>query len=306
MLETLGQPYLDSTCLAFLVLHGYVPQLPDANPDRGASESGRVAQTYSLETGLVGWPLAAGIGPISLRTPRLSSWEPMTPKKFELMALDRGLIGREVPGNDNERLGHVIEPEMAAVVVSPQGFVFYWDGSHRVLVSDVGRLADSSQPLTGYKSESQWSNYSLDEGHVQGPGHGGVARDEAGVGNGVTPILVDPEQLYFDSIAEFGMRMGSPVDESRNELFGRYMPAAAAFVKDQFGVDTSRIDWQAANTERFINDSFSHTAPFDPASACAALRHAVAQQAAPAAINKAFTRTATPQTQRSPIQRPAR
>jgi hypothetical protein len=306
MFGTLGQPYLDSTCLTFLALHGYIPQLPSTNPDRGASESSRVAQTYSLETGLVEWPLTAGIGPISLRTPRLSSWEPMTPKKFELMALDRSLIGREVPGNDNERLGRIIEPEMAAVVVSPQGFVFYWDGSRSVLVSDVGRLADSPQPLTGYKSESQWSKYSLDRGHVQGPGHGGVARDEAGVGNGVTPILVHPGQLYFDSIAEFGMMMGSPIDESHNDCCGKYTPAAAAFVQDQFGVDASHIDWQAADKERHINGSFSHTAPFDPASACAALRHAVTQQAAPAAVSAAFTRTATTRPQRSPTQRPAR
>jgi hypothetical protein len=130
-------------------------------------------------------------------------------------------------------------------------------------------------------------------------------RDEAGVGNGVTPILVDPEQLYFDSIAKFGTTMLSPIDESRNDCYGKYTAEAAVFIKDQFGVNTSRIDWQAANESRQVNGSFSHLTPFDPASACAALRHAVTQQAAPAAINQAFARTAATRTQRSPT-RPAR
>ncbi len=73
----------------------------------------------------MGWPAAPGTeraAPISLRTSRLSGWEPMTPEKFELMALDRGVIG-----NDDGPPERVTEPEMTAVAVSPQGFVFRWD-----------------------------------------------------------------------------------------------------------------------------------------------------------------------------------
>lgn len=289
MLDTLDQPHLDSTCLTFLVLHGVFPEL--------GYEWRPVVQTYSLETGLAGWPEATDTESISLRTPRrLPGWEPMTPKKFELMALDRGVIGPSAAGNDHGQPKRIIEPKMAAVVVSPEGFVCYWDGSHSVLVSDVERLGHSPQPLTDRSGD--WSRYRLYGDQIQGPGHGGVARDEAGLGNGVTPILIHSEQLYFDSIAQFGMTMLSPIEESHNDCYGEYTPAAARFVKDQFGIDASRIDWPAANEARQINDSFSHSAPFDPIPACAALRQAVAQQAAPAAINKAFTRTAI--TQRSP------
>ncbi|MGH3521518.1 MAG: hypothetical protein ACRDU4_01515 [Mycobacterium sp.] len=122
-------------------------------------------------------------------------------------------------------------------------------------------------------------------------------------------MLVDPEQFDLNSFAQFGRMIGSPLAESGNDPCGDYSPAAAAFVNNEFGVDISGIDWPAANKARLINDSFSPSAPFDPASACAALRLAVVndkvQQTAPAAIGQAFSRNAATRAQRQPPTRPA-
>jgi hypothetical protein len=103
--------------------------------------------------------------------------------------------------------------------------------------------------------------------------------------------------------------IGSPLAESGNDPCGDYTLEAAAFVNNQFGVDTNRIDWPAANKARLINDSFSHSAPFDPAAACAALRLAVVnnrvQRTTPAAIGQALSRDVAARVQRQPPTRPA-
>lgn len=102
--------------------------------------------------------------------------------------------------------------------------------------------------------------------------------------------------------------IGSPLEESGNDPCGGYTPDAAAFVSDQFGINANGMDWPAANKARLINDSFSHSAPFDPASACAALRLAVVnnkvRQTAPAAIGQALSRNPTTRAQRQPPTRP--
>lgn len=245
----------------------------------------RVAQTYSLETGLVYWPGATAGGSqalVSLRAnSQLAIWEPMTSSKFASMALESGAAGEDI-----NIAGRVIHPEMAAVTVSPQGFVFCWDSNGGLAVSDVGRLANVHEPLAHRRDG--WSRYLPGENRtVSGPGNGRIPPDRAQVGNGRAPYPVDPEQIYVKTLAHCGIMAASSIEDSGNDILGTYTPEAAAFVKQQFGVEVNDIDWQDANQARLINEKFFHTALFDPHAARAALRLAIAN-------NKARQTTPTP------------
>ena len=93
----------------------------------------------------------------------------------------RRLVLRLAGENPSPRRG-VIEPEMAAVVVSPQGFVFRWGDTSGVSVSDVRRLAASEQPLVNTWN-TMWSRYSDNDAPVSGPGLGELPPDKLWVGN---------------------------------------------------------------------------------------------------------------------------
>jgi hypothetical protein len=277
----LTQPFLNSKCLTFLVLEGGLPGM------EGERTTYRVAQTYSLETGVVYWPRGGSGGPqvsVSLRAnSQLANWDPMTSSKFASMALESGAAGEDI-----DIAGRVIHPEIAAVTVSPQGFVFCWDSNRGLAVSDVGRLANVHEPLT--RRWDGWSRYSFDENRVvSGPGDGKIPPDRAWVGNGRAPYPIDLEQIHVKTLAHCGIMTASPIEEAGNDIFGNYTPEAAVFIKRQFGVEINDIDWQAANQARLINEKFSHAALFDLHSARAALRLAIAHDKA-----KQTTPTLTP------------
>ncbi len=302
MLDTwLSQPDFDSKCLTFLVLHGSQPGV------EGETVLRRVAQTYSLETGLVSWrhPSQQPHVPILLRgNSRLASWEPMTSQKFALMALDRGSAGeaKDMPGR-------VAWPQIAAVVVSPQGFVFRWEDSS-LCISDVKRLANISEPLAN--GQEGWNEYQItytDKGRiVVGPGFGETALDRAWVGNGEAPLPNGPDNFKVPTLAAYNNVAALPILESENDPCGDYAPEAVAFVGQQFGVDPNAVDWQAANAARFASEQFSHSAPFDPVAACSALRLAGVsskiQSTAPPAINRKIPPAIAAQVQRHPSPRP--
>lgn len=143
---TLAQHQLNNTCLTFLILDG---ALPGGDDDY---ESRHLAQTYCLETGVVAWPGLPKRRPIPLRdNTRLAEWEPMTAKRFAVIALDSGIAGA-----DENVAGRIVHPKMAAVVISPSGFLMCWD-ENAIQVSDVGRLANVHQPLANRRDG--WDEY---------------------------------------------------------------------------------------------------------------------------------------------------
>ncbi|MGH8602835.1 MAG: hypothetical protein ACREXR_08735 [Gammaproteobacteria bacterium] len=296
----LTQPYLDNRCLTFLILEGAEPGVDDEFVSR------RVAQTYSLETGLVHWPdpvIRESQPTVSLReNSRLSTWEPMTSSKFALMALERGIAGEGI-----ETPGRITHPEMAAITVSPQGFVFCWDANEVLAVSDVGRLANVHEPMTKRGGDG-WSRYVTRSREVLGPGDGHIPPDRAWVGNDRTPRPMHPEDLTVDTLAHCGMFAASLIEESGNDIFGDYSPQAAVFIQRQFGVDVNAVDCQAGNQARLISQKFSRSTPFDPVTARTALRLAVlnskVQRTAPTAITQALSQDAATRVQRLLPPRP--
>jgi hypothetical protein len=298
----LDQGHLENRCLTFLILYG-VSEPETSRDDEPVLP--HVAQTYSLEAGSVWWPDPTGqeqLPPISLRNSRLSSWEPMFIEKFELMALEKGVQGEDV---DLIAPWQITDAKAAAVVVSPEGFVFHWNYLGNVSISDVGRLADLSQPLTD-TTLPMWRTYQPKDNRVIDVTDMIEDRYEprpaALVGNCVAPKITDPRDVSIETLADCAKQMARPLRESGNDPYGDYTPQAAEFVRRQFGVDVDAIDWHAANKARLISDSFGSYTPFDPASACAALRLAIVnnrvKHTAPAAIDQAFSRELATRIQR--------
>lgn len=291
----LEQEHLENRCLTFLVLHGKRTDIDDE------PEPIRVGQTYSLETGLVGWPDPATgeqWHPLSLRNSRLSNWEPMTAAKFELMALQRGIIGEDIATP-----GRIIKADIVTVVVSPQGFVFHWNDSGTVSISHVSQLAAIPQPL-GHTPMDVWHLYKpkfnpnrvMDIGGYEEPPPATLALvDESGTAHPHQrrrfPKPRNPNDLIFNSLSMAANNIESPLTQSNNYTFENYTTQAAEFVLKQFGVDVYDVDWHAANKARLISDAFYQSAPFDPTAACAALRLAIVnnrvKHTAPAAIDQA-------------------
>lgn len=259
-------------CLTFLVMDGAVvePGQGDGSVRRGVDERpglGRPALTYSLDTGVVRWrdPSTGEYPPpIALRSnTRLAQWEPMTRDKFELIALELGVLdGDDSSPTPTEDLG------IAALVVSPEGHIFGWDRSG-LAVSDVRRLSALGQrPL-------------IDPIHHRGQWADGATR--ALVGSGMIPQLADDLGFGLDGpdLPDYAHEAMIMLAESGNRDTGLYTPDAAQFIADQFGVDAHTVDWAAANKARLINASFAEIAPFDPISATQALRLAAGNSTRP-------------------------
>ena len=287
----LDQRHLENKCLTFLILYG--KSEPETSDDDELALP-HVAQTYSLDTGLVWWPDPTGreqLPPMPLRNSRLSSWEPMVLEKFELMALEKGVLGEDLITPSR-----ITDATMAIIVISPEGFVFYWDHFGDVSISDVGRLADAPQPLVDttlptWRTYHPKDNRVIDVTDMIENRH--EPRPAALVGNCIAPKLRDPRDLLIDTLSDCAKQMATPLTESGNDPYGNYTPRAAEFVWQQFRVDVDSVDWHAANKARLISDSFSRSAPFDPSLACAALRLAIVnnrvKHTAPAAIDQART-----------------
>lgn len=294
--------YTDNKCLTFLALHGKRTDI-DTDIDYGP-EALRVGQTYSLETGLVGWPdpeTGEQRNMLSLGNSRLrsSSWEPMTGEKFELMALERGIIGDNIAMPER-----VTDTNIVTVVVSPQGFVFHWDHTATVSISHVSRLADIPQPLVSTSMDA-WHLYKLtfgdpnritDIGGSDEPPPATLALvDKSGTSHPhhqwCFPKPRHPNEFIFDSLGEAAANIAPLLTGSKNYTSEDHTPAAAEFVLRQFGVDVDDVNWHAAIEARFISSAFTHSASFDPAAACAALRLAIVnnrvKHTAPAAIDQA-------------------
>lgn len=290
------QLHLNDKCLTFLALYGRRTDIADE------SERLRVGQTYSLETGLVGWPdpvTGQQLAPLSLGNSRLSGWEPMSAEKFELMALERGIIGEDIIAP-----GRMLDASIVTVVVSPQGLVFHWDHSGTVSISHVSQLATIPQPLV-HTSMEAWHIYKpkhdivVDIGGYEGPPPTTLALvDKSGRTPNPRsrprfPKPRDPRDLRFTHLGEAARNIAPLLIESNNYTFEDYTPAAAEFVQQQFGVDVDNVDWHAANKARLISNSFAHSTPFDPAAACSALRLAIVnntvKHTASAAIDHART-----------------
>jgi hypothetical protein len=240
------------------------------------------ALSYSLETGQVSsrHPISGKRSTVSLRdSAKLAGWEPMTTNKLCLMALELG-----VSGDDNGMPGRVVDPWTAAVVVSPDGFVFRWnDNGNQLDISDVRRLAGIRSLLMG--NEGEWNEYNVVHGNaVEGPGLGSAPIGQAHIGTGRNPIPSDAGLVLVDSLAGCGAAAAAPIGDSSSRIEGEFAPEVADFVARQFGVDANSVDWREANKTRLISRSFSTSAPFDPVAACSALRLASLSSRAQAAI----------------------
>lgn len=256
----LDQPSLDNKCLTFLVFD-------DLFTDEPASSAPAVS--YSLETGQVWFrhPVSGErlVVPLRGNSARLAGWEPMTTDKLCLMATELGIAG-----DDNGAPGRVTEPELAAVVVSPAGFVLRWkDDGTQVGVSDIRRLADSRVSLTSM--DGDWNEYRAIRDQVRGPGLHGQRIGQAGIGDGRNPVPGDTGLIVIDSLAGYGAAAASPVGDIGSDVNGEFVPEAADFVARNFGIDANGIDWREVNKARIISRSYSASASFDPVAACGAL-----------------------------------
>jgi hypothetical protein len=248
----LDQVALNSKCLPFLVLCGEHGEEWDIE-DR----SDQVGQTYSPDTGIVGWPNRIGpdaIPPISLRSnSQLAKWEPLAPKKFNIMALDQGVIGEDI-----QVPGRVVEPYLAAVAVTPPGFVFRWEHPRGLWISDVRRLAELKHPLAN-TSNSSWSKYKSTVGARDIDPHAGSAH----IGDGTMPAPVNAENLSPSSLAQCSSIAGALIHNiGYDPSLANYTPEVKAFIQQQFGVNVDHIgDWHEAIRHRTLNRLLGGTAP---------------------------------------------
>lgn len=270
-----GNGELRNGCLSFFVLDGHLMTEAQESVERAPGDK-QPALTYSLETGRVCFrnPTDGSRSFVDLRAgSRLLAWEPMTPEKFELMAIELGIVGHP----DAETPLAIFEPDIAAITVSPDGHVFHRDRSdYTMCVSDVLRLSDSPAPLW-QTAGPQWSKYSYEEDvPVSKYGEPVAAR----VGSGIIPV---PDRDHFQavSLAECSAWALVPLEETDNRTVGPYSDEAAAFVRDNFGVDTAAVKSREAAKARYIGNFMTHDLPpFDPIPACGALRLA-SQNATP-------------------------
>jgi hypothetical protein len=259
----------NNTCLTFFILDGVRPE-----NRREEWLSREVAQTYCLETGTLHWPGLPDRPPLSLReTGPLAEWEPMNVGKFEAIAADAGVVGREhsIPGR-------VTWPSTSALVVSPQGFLMRWSQGF-IRTSDVARLAGTHQPLASKKDG--WNEYYHargDEGDdpMAGPGFRGSPVARGWVGNERTPYPHGIEDLNVTTLAGCNRRAISPIDLSENDAYGAYTPETIDFIRHHLGTDPRTVDWDAAGSHRLSNAQYANTAAFNPAPARAALQRALA------------------------------
>jgi hypothetical protein len=195
------------------------------------------------------------------------------------------------------------------VVVSPEGFVFHWDDSAAgdtptVSISHVSQLADVPQPLV-YTSMDAWHlykpkldpDYLCDIGGYEEPPPATVTLvDDSGAIPRPHPWQRFPrprypKELIFDTLSEAATNIAPVLLDSKNYTSRDYAPAAAEFVLRHFGVDVDNVDWHDANKARLKSKAFTHSTPFDPDAACAALRLAIVnnkvKHTAPTAIDQA-------------------
>lgn len=197
--SSMGQYRANSKCLTFLLFDTGVS---DAEPDREYELStGRAVLTCSLETGIVSarHPLG-GVGV-----------EPMTEEKLSLLAVELGIWA---PGET--ALPHAVsDPEISAVVVSPQGHVFHWADNGEVAISDVAKLTsfpevNISRPE---RRSGSWATYRLEAGQYVGFSDNPT---DAVVGNRRQPFI-DNMFIPPDSPTECAARTAMQVEESGND-----------------------------------------------------------------------------------------
>jgi hypothetical protein len=218
----------------------------------------------------------------------------MTAKRFAIIALDSGIAGA-----DENVAGRIVHPEMAAVVISPSGFLMCWD-ENAIQVSDVGRLANVHQPLANRKDG--WDEYYIHNdpekgATVVGWGFQGSPEPRGWVGNGHTPRPEGLSDFNVQTLADCNRMAISPIDLSENDAYGTYTPQAAEFVRHHLGLDPNTVDWQAANAARIVNAQYATTAPFTPAPARAALRQALTRTAPTQPASGRLTRRTPARTQ---------
>jgi hypothetical protein len=206
----------------------------------------------------------------------LESWEPMTPTKMGLIALKLHVVGdaRTAPWAPSE-------PSLAAVTISPQGFVFKGIDND-IYVSDVRTLATSEDP---FDDDDRWTLYSLNEdtGEIQAPR---AQPPAVPIGGGVLPV---PEKDLWNfeagSLTAFGENVVLPLERAGNDVTAEMTDETKSFVYHHLGVDISRVDWEAAQIARLINAEYgnpaktANVAPFSPQKALRALQNAITTNA---------------------------
>jgi hypothetical protein len=194
--------YLRNHCLTFLIVGS-----PFSEHETGSVSPVPAALSYSLETGCLWWrhPIGGDRVAVSLRdSARLAeAWEPMTEDKLSVASLELGVVG------DEDLPYPVVDPKLAAVVVSPEGFVARWHNLDNFDVSDIGRLATSGRSLIS--SAADWDRYrlsSIGDAHAQGQRLGAAM-----VGNGRTPVP-DEWKMHAPTLGECAAMMAAPIEES--------------------------------------------------------------------------------------------
>jgi hypothetical protein len=272
-LFALSQDDLDCKCLSFFELTGVPAHAEGDDMSRG------VGLTYNLETGILRWLKADAQrwGQLSLRDGRLAAWEPMTPEKMVLIAIDIGIASNfHVPV---DYPGRFEAPEVSAVTVNPDGVVFYRDSDDKLSISDARRLTGGPRAVleaggtSAILDTGEWAHFLLSpKGKITAVG---LQALEAG-GRILAPN--DPRNFGFTSLGNCSWQAGTLIGSYRP-----FSPEAAAYVVQRFGVDPHQIDrtgWISANKARLLSASFTNSTPFDPHAAIAALRIAVASEAA--------------------------
>lgn len=274
--------YFETRHLSFLALTSYVESLAESG------ERYLVGLTYCLEAGVIHWygTPSSQSSPLHLRqnmrlSPsdrgQLASWEPMTDDKMVLLAIELGVMGDVQTPVDEQ-------PDFMAIAVNPQGFVYRWDGSRRIYLSDVQTLAGVGQDLfheRGYLDSDLWEKHSFISTSGESTDSEEYTRYAQGTADdckpGILPSLLDyPRPEPPDSLTEWSKRVVPPTPDPRTDTEREFSAEAAAFVQHYFRVDPSQVDMKAANLARFMNARYGMTAPFDPRKALTALRAAIA------------------------------
>jgi hypothetical protein len=275
-LLALSQGELDNKCLSFFEVTG-IPSYV-----HGDDLSRAVGLTYNLETSVLRWLKADGQtwGQLLLRSGRLATWEPLTPEKIGLIAINLGVISNfHVPVNYPGRFEN---PEVSAVTISPDGVVFYRETDDKLSISDITRLAGGAHAIIDAGGTSaildtgEWTHFQLSpRGKITSSGP-----DRVAVGNGQLPNPTQPSHFGFTSLANCSQQMRTRLEDSGHNPFHPFTAEATAYVVERFGVDPHDIDhtgWTSANTAR---RSFTVNKTFDLDASITALRMAIASQEA--------------------------
>ncbi|MGH3871507.1 MAG: hypothetical protein ACRDSR_08350 [Pseudonocardiaceae bacterium] len=135
--------YLETRHFSFLAVTSYAQSA-------SGDERHPMGLTYRLEAGVIRWygTPSSRSSPLYLRqntvlSPsegQLASWEPTTDDKMALPTVELGIMGNaQIPLEEGL--------DFMAIAVNPRDFMYHWNGSDRIYLSDVETLAEEEDKL---------------------------------------------------------------------------------------------------------------------------------------------------------------